>query len=366
MGLSIGIVGLPNVGKSTLFNALTRAQNADAANYPFCTIEPNQAVVPVPDDRVEKLAEIVRPREVVHTTVTFVDIAGLVKGASRGEGLGNQFLAHIREADAILHVVRCFTDKNVVHVEGDIDPVRDIEVVETELLLADIQTLEKRIGKLSRQARADKGLRRLNDEAAALLEHLNGGNPARTFADRDTEMMQPFFAEAQFLTDKRVIYCANVDELESDEEEDAVVRIREHAERSAAQVVRISAGMEAELIGMADAERAEFLASYGIDESGLDQTIRVGYRTLDLVSFFTTNENQVHAWTVRRGCRAPQAAGVVHTDFERGFIKAEVASFEDFVAHGGEHGCRPAGVLRVEGKDYQVRDGDVILFRFHV
>jgi ribosome-binding ATPase len=365
MGLSIGIVGLPNVGKSTLFNALTRAQNAAAANYPFCTIEPNQAVVPVPDDRVEKLADIVQPGETVHTTVTFVDIAGLVRGASRGEGLGNQFLAHIREADAILHVVRCFSEENVVHVEGDIDPIRDMEIVETELLLADMQTLEKRIGKLSRQARADKSLRRMNEEAALLLAHLNDGQPARTFAHRGTDLMQSFFADTQFLTDKRVIYCANVDELVSDEEEEVVERIREHAQRSDARIVRISAGTEAELVGMKDSERCEFLASYGIDESGLDQTVRVGYRTLDLVSFFTTNEKQVHAWTVRRGCRAPQAAGVVHTDFERGFIKAEVVSFDDFAAHGGEQGCRTAGVLRVEGKDYEVRDGDVILFRFH-
>lgn len=366
MSLSIGIVGLPNVGKSTLFNALTRAQNAEAANYPFCTIEPNQAVVPVPDARVDRLGEIVQPRETVHTTVTFVDIAGLVRGASRGEGLGNQFLGHIRETDAVLHVVRCFEGQNVVHVEGTIDPVRDIEIVETELVLADIQAFEKRLGKLDRQARADKALRRLNDEAASLRAHLDAGQPVRTFNDRDTEVMKDFFAEAQFLTDKRVIYCANVDELSTDGEEDAVTRIREVARRSDAQVVRISAEMEEELIGMGDDDRGEFLASYGIHESGLDQTIRVGYRTLDLVSFFTTNKNQVRAWTVRRGCRAPQAAGAVHTDFQRGFIKAEVVTYEDFVTHGGEHGCRSAGVLRVEGKDYEVQDGDVILFRFHV
>lgn len=364
MALSIGIVGLPNVGKSTMFNALTRARNADAANYPFCTIEPNQAVVGVPDARLVRLADVVKPAATVPATVTFVDIAGLVEGASRGEGLGNQFLANIREADAILHVVRCFEDDNVVHVAGDVDPVRDAAVVETELVLADLQTLEKRIHKLSRQARAEAALRRELAIAESLLEHLNTGQPASLFPDRYCEPFHVLMREAPLITLKPVIYCANVGEDSTRDAE--AVRLARYAAERGATCVSVSARMEEELLGMAEEERREFLESFGIAENGLDAVIRAGYETLDLVSFFTTNEKEAHAWEVVRGTHAPRAAGRIHTDFEQGFIRAEVIACEDFIRLGGETPCKSAGLMRIEGKDYVVQDGDVILFRFHV
>lgn len=366
MSLGVGIVGLPNVGKSTFFNALTRAQNAEAANYPFCTIEPNKATVPVPDSRLEELAKIAKPEKIVRTTVDFIDIAGLVRGASRGEGLGNKFLANIREADAVVHVVRCFEDENVVHVEGGIDPLRDIGIIETELILADMQSLERRLDRMGRQARADKDLRKEVEAMTALMAHLNNGEPARTFPRSNSAPILATFAELQLLSDKPVIYCANVGENDMAVESDAVRAVRGHALAGNADVVVISARMEAELVGMSDAEQRDFLASYGLTESGLGQTIRMAYHTLGLASFFTAGPTEVHAWTFRRGWTAPKAAGVIHTDFERGFIRAEVTTFDDFMRLGGETPCRSAGVLRLEGKEYEVRDGDVMHFLFNV
>lgn len=370
MGLGVGIVGLPNVGKSTLFNALTRAQHAAAANYPFCTIEPNQATVPVPDDRLAQLRKVVKPQQAVPATVNFIDIAGLVRGASRGEGLGNQFLATIREADAILHVVRCFADDDVAHVEGGLDPLRDIGIVETELVLADLQTLEKRLDRVGRQARADKELRREVESLEALRRHLDTGQPARTHPRAEGDPILAALRDLQLLTDKPMIYCANLDEsqlgAEAAEAGTPLASVSAHAAAQGADVVTIAARMEAELIGMSEAERSEFLASFGLDESGLDRTVRMAYHTLGLISFFTAGPKEVHAWTVRRGCRAPQAAGAIHTDFERGFIRAEVCRLDDFVRLGGESGCKAAGVMRVEGKEYVVADGDVIHFLFNV
>ncbi len=366
MSLGVGIVGLPNVGKSTLFNALTRAQNAEAANYPFCTIEPNKATVPVPDSRLEALAKIAKPGKIIHATVDFIDIAGLVRGASKGEGLGNKFLANIREADAILHVVRCFEDENVVHVETGVDPLRDIGIIETELVLADMQSLEKRLDRVGRQARADKDLRKEVEAMEALMAHLNTGAPARSFARADSDPILTTLFELQLLTDKPVIYCANIGEGELAADNAAVKAVRDHAASVGADIVVISARMESELVGMSDAERADFLSSYGLSESGLDQTIRMAYHTLGLASYFTAGPIEVRAWTFHRGWAAPKAAGVIHTDFERGFIRAEVISFDDYVRLGGEAPCRGAGLLRLEGKEYEVRDGDVMHFLFNV
>jgi GTP-binding protein YchF len=366
MALGVGIVGMPNVGKSTLFNALTRAQNAEAANYPFCTIEPNKATVPVPDGRLAQLAQIIKPAQVIHATVEFIDIAGLVRGASKGEGLGNKFLANIRETSAILEVVRCFADENVMHVAGGVDPLRDIEVIETELVLADIQSLETRLDRLGRQARANKDLRKEVDAMEALMRHLNNGQPARTFPRSEADPILPTLLELQLLSDKPIIYCANVGEGGLTAEDAPLRQVREHAARAGADMVVISARMEAELAGMSDAERDEFLSSYGLRESGLDQTIRMAYHTLGLASFFTGNSKEVRAWTFHRGWLAPKAAGVIHTDFERGFIRAEVCALDDFVRLGGESACRAAGLLHIEGKEYAVRDGDVMHFLFNV
>ena len=366
MGLSIGIVGLPNVGKSTLFNALTRAQNAEAANYPFCTIEPNKAVVPVPDPRLAALAKLVNPERVLAATVEFVDIAGLVRGASTGEGLGNQFLGHIRETSAIVHVVRCFDDPDVVHVDGSVDPVRDVEVIETELVLADLQAVENRIERLTRKAKGDKDAAAQMECAKHLLAHLGEGKPAVAFPERETPAGAALLAEVGLLTSKPVIYCANVDEDSLADDNAHVQALRAWAAPRKAHVVKISAKVEAELVGMDDAERAEFLASYGVDESGIEQVIREGYAILGLVSYFTAGEKEVRAWTIEKGWKAPKAASVIHTDFEKGFIRAEVMAYADYVAHKGEAGCRAAGVFRVEGKEYVVQDGDVMHFRFNV
>ncbi len=366
MGLSVGIVGLPNVGKSTIFNALTRAQNAEAANYPFCTIEANRAVVPVPDPRLDTIAGIVKPKVVTHATVDFVDIAGLVRGASKGEGLGNQFLANIREADAVMHVVRCFDDPDIVHVEGSVDPVRDMETIETELILSDMQRLENRVARLGKQARADKAARDLQGAVDDLLAHVGAGHTVRSYPRRDHESLAAFFKEMQFITDKKLIYCANVDENGMGEDNAYVRAVRDYAAARDEVVVKISARIEEELGAMADAERRDFLASYGIAEGGLDQVAHTGYRTLGLISYFTAGPKEARAWTIRQGCKAPQAAGVIHTDFERGFIRAQVISYAAYVEHGGEAACKAAGLMRQEGKDYVVEDGDVILFLFNV
>ena len=366
MGLSIGIVGLPNVGKSTVFNALTKAQNAESANYPFCTIEPNKAIVPVPDERVDKLTELVKPARTVFSTVDFVDIAGLVKGASNGEGLGNQFLSNIRQTDAILHVIRCFDDENVVHVDGTINPLRDIEVIETELLLADVQTLEKKIEKIQKQAKGDKAAKALAEEAEALLKFMNEGNPASLYPEKEKDLLPPLLKEIGLITAKNVIYCANVGEDGLIEDNDYVKTVKSYAEKKNADILKISAKVEEELIALEEKERDEFLASYGVKESGLKKIIRTGFHTLGLLSYFTAGPKEVRAWTIHRGWKAPQAAGVIHTDFEKGFIRAEVISYEDYIKFGSEAACRNAGVLRIEGKEYEVCDGDVMHFLFNV
>lgn len=367
MSLAVGIVGLPNVGKSTLFNALTRAQNAEAANYPFCTIEPNKATVPVADARVEQLAEVCKSGRIIHATVDFTDIAGLVRGASKGEGLGNQFLGNIRECDAILEVVRCFDNNDVVHVEGSVDPVRDVGIIETELVLADLQSLEKRLDRLSRQARADKALGKEVEAMRALQAHLDAGNPARTFIGEYAEALEPCRKELHFLTDKPIIYVANIGEDDLGQPDNPhVSALKDYAQAHGADVVSICASMEADLVGLSESEQQDFLNSYGLEQSGLDATIRKAYHTLGLQSFFTAGPMEARAWTIHQGWTAPKAAGVIHTDFERGFIRAEVVSYEDFVALGGEAHAREKGLLRVEGKEYVMREGDVVHFLFNV
>jgi GTP-binding protein YchF len=366
MALSIGIVGLPNVGKSTVFNALVKEQHAAAENYPFCTIEPNRAIVPVPDGRVEKLFDLVHVSRAIHATIEFVDIAGLVRGASRGEGLGNQFLGHIRDTNAIVHVVRCFDDPNVVHISEFPEPRSDIEIVNTELILADLQQLERKIERLSTQIKGDRDAIPLLEMARLLEEHLEKGQPVATFECRDSEAYRVLNHDMRFLNGKPVIYAANVDEEGLAKDNDYVLEVRRVAAEVGAEVVKVCAQLEADMVGMSDEERGEYLEFAGAEESGLEQTVRKGYRILDLISFFTMNEEQIRAWTVRHGSLAPQAAGVIHTDFERGFIKAEVIPFETFVEHGSWAATKAAGQMRIEGKEYQVQDGDVILFRFNV
>jgi ribosome-binding ATPase len=361
MALRCGIVGLPNVGKSTLFNALTAAGIA-AENYPFCTIEPNSGVVVVPDARLAALDAIVHSARVVPATVEFVDIAGLVRGASQGEGLGNQFLAHIRETAAIVHVVRCFEDADVVHVEGGVDPLRDVETIETELVLADLDTVERRLERVRRAARGG----RKEDQAEAaffetLQEHLSQGRPARTFPVPDAQAAA--LRETFLLSAKPVLYVANVDEAGLTAGSEAVAALERHAEKTGAGVVRICAKIEAELAELDAEEKQAFLADLGLEEPGLHRLVRAAYTLLELITYFTAGEKEVKAWTIRRGTPAPQAAGVIHTDFERTFIRAEVIPFEDYVACGGEAGARAAGKLRVEGREYAMRDGDVVHFR---
>jgi len=366
MGLSIGIVGLPNVGKSTTFNALTKAQNAEAQNYPFCTIEPNKAIVPVPDSRLDELSEIVNPERVQYAVVEFVDIAGLVKGASKGEGLGNQFLANIRETSVILHMVRCFEDENVVHVEGGVDPIRDIEIIELELLFADIQSLEKRIEKTTKQAKYDKDARAELEVAKKLLEHLEGDNPVRTFEDRENQHFINLNKALNFLTNKEVIYGANVDEDGLEEDNDFVKAVREYSKKVGAETIKLCAKIEEELVGLDEEEQKEFLESLGVEESSLDTIIRTGFQKLGLITYFTAGVKEVRAWTIEKGWKAPKAASVIHNDFEKGFIRAEVISYEDFVKYGGEVKAKENGAMRLEGKDYIVQDGDVMHFRFNV
>ena len=363
MGFNCGIVGLPNVGKSTLFNALTAA-GADAANYPFCTIDPNVGVVPVPDKRVERLAEITGPERVVHTTLELVDIAGLVEGASKGEGLGNRFLSHIRQVDAIAHVVRCFHDDNVAHVAGGIDPVRDIEVVETEMMLADLETAEKALARTGKAARVgDKEAAAASTFFDRVARHLAEGRPVRTLARTDAEAK--LLRSLHLLSSKPVLYIANVDE-DGFEDNPLLDAVRARAAEEGAMVEPVSAALEAELAELDPEARDELLAEMGLGEPGLDRVIHAGYRLLGLITFFTTGPKEARAWTVREGTTAPRAAGKIHSDFERGFIRAEVVTFEDFVRYGGEAGARDAGRLRSEGRSYVVREGDVIYFRFNV
>lgn len=367
MGLSIGIVGLPNVGKSTTFNALTRAQNAQVANYPFCTIEPNKAVVAVPDARLERLHALLEVPNAVHTTIEFVDIAGLVQGASRGEGLGNQFLGTIREADAIVHVVRCFEDANVVHVGGAPQARRDIEIINLELLFADLQQLERKLERLEGQVKGDRRTYLpLLERALQLKEQLESGQAIRTLLHEGDDALQQLNHDMRFLTAKPVIYAVNVDEDELGEESDCVRAVREMAQEEEAPVVVLSAQLEQEMAALDDEERRAFMELAGVQASGLQQIIRQSYEMLGLISFFTSNENEVRAWTVRRGWTAPQAAGVIHTDFERGFIRAEVIPYETFEAYGSAAAVRAAGKLRLEGRDYVLQDGDIIYFRFNV
>lgn len=367
MALSIGIVGLPNVGKSTLFNALTKAQNAEAANYPFCTIEPNKATVPVPDSRLDKLTDLVKPQKTIYATVDFIDIAGLVRGASKGEGLGNQFLANIRECAAIIEVVRCFEDENITHVDGGIDPLRDIDTIETELLLADIESVSKRLERLQKQAKGDRELAKALDECKRLLDHLNDGKPAAAFdVPEHNEPFRQTWHELSLLTAKKVIYCANVDEAGLSEDNTHVKAVRDLAALRSADVVKICARLEEELQGLSDADQLDMLSSYGIEESGLVNVIRTGYHSLGLASYFTAGPKEVRAWTFRQGWKAPQTAAVIHTDFEKGFIRAEVIGFDDYMTHKTEAACRATGTLRVEGKEYVVRDGDIMHFLFNV
>ncbi len=365
MGLKAGIVGLPNVGKSTLFNALTSAK-ALAANYPFATKEPNLGVITVPDPRLDKLEELVKPQKVIPTTVEIVDIAGLIKGASKGEGLGNQFLANIREVDAIVHVVRCFEDGNVIHVDGSVNPVRDKEIIDIELILKDIETLEKRLDKLRRSAKSgNKDDVRNLDAAERLLKHLEAEKPARSFELRDDE--REFFEELFLLTGKPILYVCNVDEA-------SVLTGNEHSEAfqkavaaENAEVILISAQIEAEIAELeSKEERAEYLEAMGLPEAGVNRVIRACYNLLNLITYFTAGEKEVRAWTIHRGDKAPAAAGVIHTDFEKGFIRAEVIKYDDFIKYGSETAVKEAGKMSVEGKEYVVQDGDIMHFRFNV
>jgi len=363
MGFKCGIVGLPNVGKSSLFNALTSAGIA-AENYPFCTIEPNVGIVAVPDPRLTRIADIVKPAKILPSTMEFVDIAGLVAGAAAGEGLGNKFLAHIRETQAIAHVVRCFEDDNVTHVAGRIDPLGDIEIIDTELALADLETCTRSLDRAEKLAKSgDKEQRARVDSLRILLGALEAGTAVRTLAL--DEHAQGLSRELALLTAKPVLFVANVDEssLAGNEHSSAVAA---YAARNAAECVVLCAALEAEIAALPAAERAEFLADLGLEEPGLDRVIRAGYHLLGLHSYFTAGPKECRAWTIRKGALAPQAAGVIHSDFERGFIRAEVIAFEDFMSFGGEARAREAGKLRVEGKDYTVADGDVVHFRFNV
>jgi GTP-binding protein YchF len=364
MGIKCGIVGLPNVGKSTLFNAVTQAQNAAAANYPFCTIDPNVGVVPVPDRRLAALAAIVKPEKVIPTTVEFVDIAGLVAGASKGEGLGNKFLAHIRETDAVAHVVRCFENDDVVHVAGRIDPVADIEVINTELALADLETVERGLARAEKASKAgDKDAIRLRELLKAMRAHLDTGRPARTLALEAAD--RPLLRELHLITMKPLMYVANVAEGGfRDNPHLAAVEARAAVE--GADVVPVCAAIEAEIAELDEADRQTFLEELGLHEPGLDRVIRAAYHLLGLLTFFTAGPKEVRAWTTHAGAFAPQAAGEIHTDFEKGFIRAEVISYDDFLGCRGELGAKEAGKMRLEGKEYVVREGDVMHFRFNV
>jgi GTP-binding protein YchF len=361
MALQCGIVGLPNVGKSTIFNALT-ASGIAAENYPFCTIEPNTGIVPVPDPRLKALEDIVHAKEVIPAVVEFVDIAGIVKGASEGEGLGNQFLGNIRNTNAIIHVVRCFEDQNVVHVEGTPDPLRDVETIETELGLADIETVQKRLETSRRAAKTgDKKMKAEADFLEGLMAHLSEGKPGRTY--EVPSELDAVYHDCHLLTGKPVLYVANVDESALADGNELSAVLEEHAVSVGAGIVRICGQVEAELSVLEDEEKAEFLADLGVSEPGLDRLIHAAYALLDLITYLTAGEKEVRAWTIQRGDLAPQAAGVIHSDFEKHFIRAEVIPFETYVECGGEVGAKAKGVMRVEGKDSEMCDGDVVHFR---
>jgi GTP-binding protein YchF len=365
MGLSAGIVGLPNVGKSTIFNALTAA-GAQSANYPFCTIEPNVGIVPVVDKRLDKLAELAESKQTIYTDLKIVDIAGLVRGASKGEGLGNQFLANIRETDAILHVVRCFDDPNVVHVEHTVDPSRDVEIIETELLLADLDAVNKRVergvGRLARVG--NKEAQQQMEAYSKATAALDAGTPIRavTFTDDEKKLID----EMNLITAKPVLYVANVGENDLGDDTPHVTRLRQIAQEKGGEIVVICGELEAQIAQLPPEEREDFLHEMGLAEPGLSALVRAAYKLLDLETFFTAGPKEARAWTVHRGSRAPQAAGKIHSDFERGFIRAETIAYDDYISAGGEQGARAAGRMRSEGKDYVVQDGDVMLFRFNV
>jgi len=366
MGFRCGIVGLPNVGKSTLFNALTETQAAQAANYPFCTIEPNVGQVAVPDPRLDKLAGIAGSAKIIPTQLAFVDIAGLVRGASKGEGLGNQFLANIREVDAIVHVLRCFENDDIQHVENRVDPIADAETVETELLLADLESLEKRVPNLVKRGQTgDKESKIAGAVLGQTLELLREGKPARLTKPKDDEEAR-VFAQAQLLTAKPVLYVCNVNEDEAASGNEQSQRVFDKAHAEGAEAVVVSAAIEADLVSMDMDERLAFLEEMGLHETGLARVIRAGYELLHLITFFTVGPKEARAWTVEKGGKAPQAAGEIHSDFERGFIRAETIAYDDYIALNGEAGARDAGKLRQEGKDYVVKDGDVLHFKFNV
>ena len=364
--MKLGIVGLPNVGKSTLFNSITKA-GAECANYPFCTIEPNVGVVPVPDKRVDELAKLYNSEKITYATIEFVDIAGLVKGASKGEGLGNQFLANIRETDAIVHVVRCFEDSNIVHVDGSIDALRDIDVINMELIFADLETLEKRLSKVKHLMNNDKEAKVENEVLENLKKHLEEGHPVITFERSEDDAK--YVNDLNLLTDKKVIYACNVSEEDIANDganNEQVKKVREYAKRHNFETFVLCAKVEEDLAGLEDAEKDEFLKELGLKESGLDKLVSASYRLLNLMSFLTAGEKETRAWTITIGTKAPQAAGKIHTDFEKGFIKAEVVNYKDLLELGSLAKAKEKGLVRMEGKDYVVQDGDVMLFRFNV
>jgi GTP-binding protein YchF len=363
MGFKCGIVGLPNVGKSTLFNALTESAAAEAANYPFCTIEPNVGRVSVPDDRLYKIAELVKSEKILSTQIEFVDIAGLVKGASKGEGLGNKFLSHIKEVDAIIHLLRCFEDENVTHVEGGIDPLRDAEIIELELILADLDSIEKRLPNLEKKAKTNKDLLPEFELMQQVMSVLKQGKPARSIA---TDVNKNELGKLQLLTTKPVLYVCNVAESELSGNK-YTQAVENKAKQENAQSVVISAQIESEIASLdSQEEKKAFLDSIGLSESGLDKLIKAGYKLLDLITYFTAGPKETRAWTITKGTMAPQAAAVIHTDFEKGFIRSETIAYDDFIKYKGELGAKEAGKLRLEGKDYVVSDGDIMHFRFNV
>ena len=366
--MKLGIVGLPNVGKSTLFNSLTKA-GAESANYPFCTIDPHVGVVTVPDERLNVLGEMYHTKKIIPAAIEFVDIAGLVKGASKGEGLGNQFLANIREVDAIVHVVRCFEDSNIVHVDGSIDPMRDVETINLELIFSDIEVLDRRIAKTARSARNDKAAAKELKLLEKIKAYLEDGRLAKNFDDFEDEEEEELFQSFNLLTAKPVIFAANVteDDLPNDgEDNEGVQKLRKYAEEEKCEVFVVCAQIEQEIAELEDDEKKMFLEDLGLKESGLEKLIRASYRLLGLISYLTAGEPEVRAWTITKGTKAPQAAGKIHTDFERGFIRAEVVAYDDLIACGSHNAAKEKGLIRLEGKDYVVQDGDIMLFRFNV